>query len=323
MSASPVDEMAASDDAYENLSLGELIELWQVPADHEGEWWDYLDEIAWRIAQKGQAGAAFLVSQLSVAGAERLPSLIEQIADSTYLPLERKRDLLRPFLGRRDDPRILRAAIEAATWREGDTDVRELIEPYVAHPDHRVRASAVQYMARHFEFKSVPVVRAALADTHPVVRQYAAGSLAHFEDGTLVESLLSLVWPLLDDADSAVRWYARDCLLEHVFRGDMATQVVPNGEATEERIRAARCDRFLSDARYPGFLAMFTDAAAVVRLVAVDCILYLLNWEDHADDLEGIWEDAHDPLPVLVQDPEIRVRKVAQEIAERLGDRDG
>ena len=38
-------------------------------------------------------------------------------------------------------------------------------------------------------------------------------------------------------------------------------------------------------------------------------------------DLIRIWEDAQEPLARFLQDPDIRVRTVAQEIAEQLGSR--
>lgn len=159
----------------DGLSLELLIAYFQGPPvlspQHPAR---FYEEVARVIALRGDEGRAFLRGTLSSADSWRLPGLFNVLTQYFENDPVVYHHLVAHL--RSTDPQIVCAAVDALTHlREGG--VVSTIKALGSHDSPQVRAAVLSYMGDVYPEDAFPILVAALADPHPVVRHFAIDEL--------------------------------------------------------------------------------------------------------------------------------------------------
>lgn len=177
------------------------------------------------------------LEELTEEDAETLYQALWRIASDTQQPIP-----------------VRRRAIESIGYYSGPAEVQEIIQQAFAHPDQRLRESALVAMGRSMQHTWLPTITQELQNEDAAIRYEAARALGEFSDEA--REFAALLFPMVNDDDpqvvQAAIWALGELggeparkLLERLAAGDDTLKAQAASEALEELLLFAEDDDWM------------------------------------------------------------------------------
>lgn len=191
----------------DSANFAQLIELFSKLNNKDGV--GYYQEVAIRIRKKGAIGVGFLFGKMDESSILQLRGVIIGLT-SPILETHELKHVLKKYLTKylqHKQPLLVMDAIDGLRV-QGETDIVDTVLDMRHHSSPYVRGAVLRYMGQLYPQKALPLLFAALQDTHHVVRSTALDELDSLE----TKDAIPQIRPLLNDPHPHVRQAAQTAI---------------------------------------------------------------------------------------------------------------